>query len=87
MASETVERLVFDEVSDQIVIEEVLRDEGPSRLRQCKSAVDQIRVPDAPDNIHFPKLCRSKSYVGGLIADSGLNDRCPYRLRRCESME
>ena len=87
ISRKTVERLVFDEVCDQIVIEEVLKDEGPSRLRRCKSASGTVFVPDAPDKVHFSKLRRSKSCLDRIPDDDRTDEDGTCQLRRCESVK
>ena len=81
----TTESLVFDKDLDQIVVEEVMNDVAPSRLRRCKSAVDQAPCPDASKEAHLSTLRRCKSSVGGLTVENNLDDDVPNKLRRCES--
>ena len=83
----TTESLMFDEELDKIVIEEVMDDVAPSRLRRCKSAAEQIPVPDASDEGHLSTLRRCKSSVGGLNVENDLEDDCSHKLRRCESAD
>ena len=83
----TTVSLVCDEDLDQIVVEEVLDDKVPSRLRRCKSTADQMPVVGAPDEGHVSKLPRCKSFAGRLTAENDLDDDSPYKLRRSESAD
>ena len=83
----TTESLVFDEDLDQIVVEEVMDDKAPSRLRRCKSAADQVPVLDALDEAHLAKLRRCKSSVGEQTVENVLDDDYPSKLCRCESAD
>ena len=62
----TTERLMFDEASHQIVIKEFLKDEGPSRMRRCRSISGCMFVLDASDKNHILELRRCKSSLGEL---------------------
>ena len=84
-ARKTEKRLVFDKASEQIVIKEVLKDEGPCRLRRCKSASGRIFVLDSSVKVHTMELRRCKSSLGGLTVESNSDDSCKYGLRRCTS--
>ena len=83
----TTESLAFDKDLDQIVVEEVMKDVAPSRLRRCKSAADQVPCRDASEEAHLSKLRRCKSSVGGLTVENVLDDDYPSKLRRCESAD